>query len=152
MARIAILFSWKPMPFYEHVYVHNLSYKLKFSRMAFASRPIMLVGLSATGSHWHLSFVVPKCGVNIVAQMWIHRAQRPFPRVGRGCVQNCSLPMFSGVPAGCVSQRPFPRVGRGFVQNCSLPPAIAKKIGQSDRKLSCNMVPQVCPKFCFCGK
>ena len=51
------------MPFYEHVYVYNLSYKLKLSIMAFASRPNMLVGLSATGSQWHLSFVVPRCGV-----------------------------------------------------------------------------------------
>ena len=51
------------MPFYEHVYVYNLSYTLKLSIMAFASRPEMLVGLSATGSQWHLSFVVPRCGV-----------------------------------------------------------------------------------------
>ena len=55
MARIVILFSWTPMPLYEHVYAYNLSYKLEFSRMAFASRPIMLLGLSATGSQWHLS-------------------------------------------------------------------------------------------------
>ena len=51
------------MPSYGHVYVYNLSYKLKLSIMAFASRPNMLVGLSATGSQWHLSFVVPRCGV-----------------------------------------------------------------------------------------
>ena len=84
--------SWKPMPFYEHVHVYTLSYKLKFSRMAFASRPITRVGLSATGSQWHL----------ILVETGLQRSTKLCPpRSAPSCAPSCAP---SGAPSGAPSE------------------------------------------------